>query len=658
MKKKTLLFCLIISSKVFSQQFTVMDWETHGSLNDYLIQKMHQQYDERKINFSKALASKQATLEYIKTCRSKFLRLIGDLPAKSPLMATITGTIKRRYFGYRIEKIVYESFPGHHVTANAYVPDGNGRFPAMIFLCGHEDAGKATPSYQQTAILFAKNGFVVLVIDPISQSERYQFADLQDKSVPRVPKIEHTLVNESSNLVGTTTVAYQLWDNVRGLDYLITRPDVDSSRIGCIGNSGGAIQAIYFNAYESRIKITSVCSYLSSRERKYDLDGATDGCGELPDEGLSSLEMSDYLIAVAPRPLLILAGRFDSIDFVGMLASYDDLKKVYDVLGRQDMLTLFIYDDGHGISKPKREVAVSWFRKYFYNDPSSVKETKGDILPEKELYVTATGQVNADYKNEVSIGDRNVSLFDLLSGERKKYLMGSKQEILSGIQQLSGVETLNHATEVEHKATITKDGISYQTAIIRKQGEMPIPALLALPATDPVKVIVWLHDAGKNKIADSIPLLRKYLDQGFAVLMCDIRGVGETEDRAEFNQAKYFNKEYRNCLTSLHVGRSIIGQRATDILTVMDFISSVRNLGNLPVEINASGLLALPALHASLFSDKISHLNLYRSIHSFNEILQKPVAKNWYSYVVFNVLKFYDVPDLVRLAGEGRVSFY
>ncbi len=240
------------------------------------------------------------------------------------------------------EKLVYESFRGHHVTANLYIPNGKGPFPAALLFCGHEDLAKATASYQQTAILFAKNGFVVLVIDPVSQSERYQLTDAQGKPLTRGGTTEHTLLNANSNLLGTSTPAYQLLDNSRGLDYLLTRKEVDTARIGCLGNSGGAIQAIYFAAFDKRVKITAACSYLATRERTLEISGAADRmCTDTGREGKLQLEMSDLLIAAAPKPLLVLAGRYDFIDYTGTEEAYKELKKVYTSLGQPNKVSLF-----------------------------------------------------------------------------------------------------------------------------------------------------------------------------------------------------------------------------------------------------------------------------------------------------------------------------
>ena len=333
MKRLLSILFILLSSISFSQkQYNVLDWKTDVTLNTFLIQKMHRQYSERRVEFNKAIKSKKATETYIENVRNKILKVVGSFPEKTSLNAKITGTIQRN--GYKIEKIVYESFTNHHVTANLYLPQRKGSLPAVLLFCGHEDVSKATESYQKTAILFALNGFVVFVIDPISQSERYQLTDDKGKPLTRGGTTEHSLLNEASNLLGTSTPADELWDNIRGLDYLMTRKEVDTARIGCIGNSGGGMQTIYFAGYDKRVKIFAPCSYLATRERTLELTGPADGCAQMPDEGKEQLELDDYLIAAAPKPILVLAGRYDFIDYSGVLIAVDELKKIYTALGQ------------------------------------------------------------------------------------------------------------------------------------------------------------------------------------------------------------------------------------------------------------------------------------------------------------------------------------
>ena len=650
-------FCLFLSINLFAQkQYNCLDWNSSVTVNTFLVQKMHDQYDERRKEFAEALTSPQLTKKYIQNVQKKFARLLGNFPSKTSLNPITTGMLHRD--GYRIEKIIYESFPDHHVTANLYIPDGKGKFPAALLFCGHENESKATVSYQKTAILFATHGFVVFVIDPISQSERFQLTDNSGKPLTRGGTTAHTLLNEESNLLGTSTPADELWDNIRGLDYLETRLEVDTSRIGCLGNSGGGMQTIYFAGFEKRVKVFAPCSYLANRERTLEMSGPADGCAQIPGEGQAYLELSDYLIAAAPKPVLILAGRYDFIDYTGTLVAYNELQKIDVSLHQPQKVQLFTYDDGHGISKPKREAAVAWFRKWLYNDSAKIIEGDIETLPEKELLCTTTGQVKSMFPNEVSIPQRNLQLFDDLESNRKSFLKRDPNFIKKKIAQMLVLDLSNKKTNIETRGEVNNDNLAFQKMIIRKKDQIPLPVLkLSSPNKKPFKIIIWLNENDKSEIADSASLMRSYLDKNYAVFLCDVSGTGETTDDPEFNDKKYYNKEYRNAMLALHIGLPMVGIRTEDILALLDFIVSVPEYKNVAVEINATGISTIAAIHAALFCSQITQLNLYDGISSYKTILEDPTEKNWYSYVTEGVLKYYDLPDLIQIIGKDKFHF-
>jgi dienelactone hydrolase len=637
------------------KEANILDWKTDVSLNTYLVQQLHLKYDARRVEFARALTTKANTLAYIQTVKQKFKTVLGTLPQKADLAIQQTGTIQKS--GYRIEKIVYQSFKNHHVTANLYIPDGKGKFPAVLLFCGHEDLAKATESYQQTAMLFAKNGFVVFVIDPISQSERVQLTDESGKALTRGATTEHTLLNLSSNLLGTSVAAYELFDNTRGLDYLVTRPEVDPQKIGCIGNSGGAMQAIYFAAFDDRVKIIAPCSYLASREKTLATTGAADGCAQIPNEGKAQLEMSDYLIAVAPKPMLVLAGRYDFIDYNGTLESFDDLKKVYKSLTASDRLSLFTYDDGHGISKPKREAAVQWFRKWFYQDNRPVKEEGRTDLRDKDLFASAKEKVNLSYPNEINIVQKNLQLFNEKAADRQAFAKLNPLQRKQKIENLLGIIPNHQQLEIEKMGKV-KYGhfdVAFNHLILRQKNEVPLPVKISYPNSKAQKIVLWLADDQKKM--DSI--YSAYLAPGRedVLIFADLRGTGETTDKPELNDPKYFSKDYRNAVLALHIGKPLVGQRTSDILNLMKFIKEEVNLKDLPIEINSIGLVGLSVLHAGFLDPNIDKINLYQCISTYQEVLNQPLAKNRYGAVINNVLSYYDIPDLVNWIGTEKVQF-
>jgi len=662
-RKSYIPFCLILSFLIsFSGQaqdpYKIMDWKSEFTLRTWLLQEMDQQYDLRRTALASALETGGGIAGYREACRHKYKKLIGDLPPLAPLEATVMKRVQHN--GYVIENIVFESRPGHHVTSNLYLPYGKGPFPAALIFCGHEMTSKATESYQKTAILFALNGFAALVVDPISQGERVQFTDSDGKRILRGSTTEHTLLNAGANLTGSNIVAWELFDNVRSLDYLISRPEVDAERLGCLGNSGGGVQTAYFIAYDDRIKVAAPCSNIASRERNYELYGTGDGCQQMPFEGREQLEIADFLIMFAPKPVLILAGRFDFVDYRGTETAVRELSEVYRTFGEPEKVKLFTYDDGHGISRPKREAAVTWFRQWLCADTVPVREGAIEVLPEEATYCTATGQVNSFFAGEKNVQDFTLEMARELGGSREAFFaLSSAEEIRLKLRELLSLQ--NGRIDVKAEAISIEQHKNFRLGkyILRREGEVPLPCLFFIPEkiSSVDTLVVWLNESGKAAIASDYVNIMPQMRAGNPVLLADLRGMGEAAESPEANEWKYYNREYHNTIISLHIGQPLPGQRTEDIFTLLEFVSVQNLIKDLPVKIIASGSAGPVAIYASVLDDHISKIEIDHSIRSYFEILERPMERDWYSYVIPDVLKFFDIPDLLKLRPEMVITY-
>ena len=646
--------CLLVGRPALAQQAPtpVLDWKAPATLPAYLLQQVHQQYAPRRAALDAVLTSAAGAATYRDSARARFRRVLGPLPARTPLRARVVGTVSQP--GFRMEKIIYESLPHHHVTANLYVPEGKGRKPAALLFCGHENTSKATPSYQLTARLLARNGFVVLVIDPVSQGERMQLTDASGKSLTRGGTTEHTLLNAQANLLGHTLPAEELWDNVRGLDYLLTRPEVDAARVGCLGNSGGATQTAYFIGYDERIKVAALCSYVAAGERNLTLTGPADGCVMLPGAGAAGLDVADWPIMFVPRPVLLLTGRYDFVDQTEMETAFTDVHRAYSALGQPEQAAIFTYDDGHGISAPKRAAAVAWFRRWLGVGGPAVSEDAAPSLPETTLRCTATGQVNTSFQDEQTLADLHRAEAQLLATKRGQPTGAALIALVR--QQLGIVSTSEFTTSIDFGDTLHQPGgLAWQNVILRRAGEPPLPARLLLPAgpTPPARLVVWLPDQGMATVLrDSVARLAAYQRQGTAMLLADLRGLGETADPAAFNDPKYYNQEYRDAELALHTGRPLLAQRVADVETLLTLIRHDNRLRSLPVLLRADGRAALVALHAAVLFSAIEKVAVSGGPPSFSFFLENPVVKDAYSSVLPGVLRYYDVHDLRKALGN------
>ncbi|MCJ7676020.1 MAG: acetylxylan esterase [Sedimentisphaerales bacterium] len=302
-----------------NQEVTVLP-ETMGGvkpadmMSNYLLKLVRQKSDNWKERYEQLKTPEQIT-EYQKRLREKFIEAIGGLPERTPLNPQVTGVVLRD--GYRVEKVIFESQQKHYVTAALFLPDGKKHkppYPGVLVPCGHSANAKAYESYQTMGALLALNGMAALVFDPIDQGERSQMPS-------RLPELwgtkAHTMLGIGSILLGRNTARFEIWDGMRGIDYLQSRPEVDPNRIGCTGNSGGATQTSYLMALDDRIIAAAPSCYITSFERLLSTIGPQDAEQNIYGQLAFGMDHADYLMMRAPKPTLVCAATKDFFDIEG-----------------------------------------------------------------------------------------------------------------------------------------------------------------------------------------------------------------------------------------------------------------------------------------------------------------------------------------------------
>ncbi|OUJ71359.1 alpha/beta hydrolase family protein [Hymenobacter crusticola] len=648
------LFACSLTAAQAQTNASALPWKNNLAYNSYLMRAVHQQYATRLTEIAEATASKKAILRYQESRRARYRSILGDLPKKASLNARVTGTSQQK--GFRVERIIFESAPHRYVTGNLYLPEGKGPFPVTLSLSGHGMNGKV--SDQRVAALFALHGIACFAVDPVAQGERLQLIDAKGSTLTRGSTTEHTLLNAGANLVGTSVAAYEYWDNTRAIDYLETRADLDKNKIGCIGSSGGGTQTTYLIALDDRIKAATVCSYVSRRERVLEMSGPSDGCQHIPYEGREHLEISDFLTLFAPKPLLIMSGLYDFVDYWGATQSYEELKKVYAAFGEYKKVNLFTAESGHGMPQPKREAAATFFRTWLANDATPVTEGSIAAIPEKELLCTNTGQVATAFPDAVSVMQYNESLAKDYAPQRAAFIKQDKAAVTKQVLALLGIEMPQEKIRVEATGTTAARTYTLNKYQLLRAGQMPVPCVVLTPekVTAAATVVLYLNAAGKEAILNDDATVGNYMNRGDILVLADLRGFGETTDPAELNDLKYWSKEYRNAMLSLHTGQPIIGQRVVDVRSVVDFMSSEPSLQGHPIKLVANGLYGPTAIHAAYLDDRIKATEVARSCKSFVQLVQEPMQNDAYTNVLYGVLKYYDLKDLMDKA-DGRIRF-
>jgi len=280
-----------------------------------------------------------------------------------------------------IEKIVYYTDGNGPVSANLYLPFSNGeKHPAALLLCGHNDIGKAAPTYQKLAMLLAKTGFAVLVIDPIGQGDRRQYgADFK-----RPCWDEHCYIGRRLFPLGDWTGSRMVRDAISAIDYLETRSEIDLSRLGVTGNSGGGTATTFLTAIEKRITISAPSCYVTSWSNNISNERPTDN-EQIPPHSLAeNLDIVDFLIAHAPIPVLISGKDNDFFDPRGTRKAFRELHKIYSLLGKEDQAELNIDSGNHGLSLNLSRNICSFFARHA-GLPAPELHEEPETLTEQEL---------------------------------------------------------------------------------------------------------------------------------------------------------------------------------------------------------------------------------------------------------------------------------
>ncbi|MEE2781196.1 MAG: hypothetical protein VX431_03255 [Planctomycetota bacterium] len=585
-----------------------------------------------------------------------YAELLGPLPAKSPLKPRVTGRIEKD--GYRIEKILFQSQPGHHVTANLYIPTlGKPPYPGVLLACGHSDNGKAYAAYQAAAALMAQNGLVVLCYDPISQGERIQLPD-----APRYGTTTHTLLDLGALLVGRSTVWYELVDGMRSLDYLRTRPEVDPKKpIGLTGTSGGGTQTTFFMAADPRIGPAAPSCYLMTRLRKFETVGPSDGCQWLPGEGAARIDHFDYCVMRADKPTLVLAARDDFFDILSSRAAADETRRVYRALGKEKNFDFFEAPSPHGFQRPHRQEATRFMRQCLLGDATAIRETDFEPLPDEAVRVTQSGQVLEDFPEETTVAAMNLQAARKLGSARRAFWESTSEEDQHhAIAELTGLTAMllqEGPLSIENQGTIERTQGRIEKIVLTREGDVPLPALFYMPRAktggknEPLQAVLYIDGRGKQSAAGDDGEIERLVASGKAVLTVDLRGYGETRDTGSYH--KDLNDEERTSMLAMYLGKPLLGQRVADVKTCLDFLERQGNIDATAVELVAVGRAGPVGLHAAYFDPRIRKLVLKDSIRSWiDDVVAKPLAPHLLAQVVPGALKFYDLTDLEAALGD------
>ena len=299
-------------------------------------------------------------------------------PSSTPLGAVVFD--EKAHADYTVSKVYFESLPGFYVTGNLYRPTGAGPFPAILSPHGHWANGRLentdVASVPGRAIGLARLGFVVFTYDMIGYNDSRQLPHWKSADpTPRPPW------GRREALWGLSLAGLQLWNGIRALDFLESRPEVARDRIGATGASGGATQVFLLAAVDDRVAVSAPVNMISLHMQGGCL------CENLPHLRLDTNNVELGALA-APRPLLMVAATGDWTRDT-MEVEYPEMRRLYELLGAADRVRGERVDAPHNYNRTSREAAYAWMSRWLNGAPPkfAVQEQAFEVDSPADLLV-------------------------------------------------------------------------------------------------------------------------------------------------------------------------------------------------------------------------------------------------------------------------------
>jgi len=611
---------------------------------------------------------------YQKRMREFFLAQLGDLPQRTPLNPQVTGRLEGD--GYRVEKIIFESQPKHYVTALLYLPAAKPPYPGVLVPCGHSAEGKAMDAYQRACILLARNGLGVLCYDPIDQGERIQVLDPNGKAQVWGTNA-HSLLAAGSILLGRSTASFRVWDGMRAIDYLQSRPEIDPNRIGCAGNSGGGTLTSYLMALDDRIQCAAPNCYLTSFRRLLEKLGPQDAEQDIHAQIAYGMDHAEYVIMRGPKPTLICAATQDFFDIRGTWDTFRKSKRFYTRQGFPERVELVEADQKHGFSKELRVATVRWMRRWLLGIDDAVTEADCPVLTEADARCAPGGQVML-LPGARNVYDLNADLEAKLVEQRKQFrqqgavagppvrtassehattLEQAQRPMLEEVRRITGIRKLADmpAPECTNVGAVSRKGHRIEKLILRPEADIWLPALAFVPEQRGAEATLYLHAEGKEVDAAPGGPIEQLVAKGHVVLAVDLRGLGETQPTGKDGP---LGREWADVFLAYMLDTSYLAKRAEDVLVCARFLANYPEGGKpQKVHLVSIGPVGPAALHAAALEPQLfSTITLRDCVVSWSNVVRTAMPSNQLINVVHGALRVYDLPDLLATLPKANVT--
>jgi len=577
--------------------------------------------------------------------RKKLMDSIGGLPAwNGPLNARVTGQLRSET--HTIEKVIFESLPGFYITANLYRPNAPGRYPALLVPAGHTQEGK--PEAQILAANLAAKGFIALTYDPIGQGEREQtYLPQLGRALSGGGGNEHLELGVRSILIGQSVARYFIQDGKRGIDYLVSRSDVNPDRIGVTGCSGGGAITMYIGALDPRVKVAAPGCAINTF-RKLFPGNTADSEMSLPSFVANGLDLADFFELPAPMPWLMLATEEDYFTPAGAKPVYDEVRRWYSIYGADEKVRYFVGPGPHGTPLENREEIYRWMTRWLKDGKGETKDQPVKLYTNLELMVTKDGNVDFEPRSrklhqvirEEYNAVRQPRPFAELRAElvRLGVPSGGGAPAVTVAEQTDGAEVRIEQIRFESepgvmiggRLYVPKSGGRKGAVVILEETRMPVPlyvqrsqstAAIAEAMVKAGPIVLELQPRDSPAANEGRPFLGNWV----------------TNERADL------------------IGKNLAAMRAHDILRAVDVLAARPDVDAASIRGYGRGVKGFWLMLAAAVDPRLSKIWLDRTPVSMRTAFENPLASFLFDAMIPSFARHWEFSDLTGAIGERRI---
>jgi cephalosporin-C deacetylase-like acetyl esterase len=634
-------------------------------LERYFVRVANEARDRRKQVIS-AISTRQQIADRQKAVVDTVWKMLGGPFERTPLNPRVTGVVERP--GYRIEKVAFESRPRLYVTANLYVPAAAGRHPAILGPLGHSVNGKAWPSYQKLFSNLARKGYVVLAYDPFGQGERIEYPGSRpgESAIGPGGTSEHEYAGRRLILLGANFGLFRAWDGIRGIDYLLTRPDVDADRIGCCGQSGGGTLTQFLAALDSRIKVAVVSEGNTENLAHDNVEppGSADDAEQNIVPALShGIDRADLLYAFAPKPLLVTvtlhdAGHTYSPEYVASSLDFvQEYTHACSLLGADDRVSLQVTTQQHGYVYEMRRATYAWFNRWFEMKDAGDDETTQAVETDQTLFVTPTGFVTTSLGGETAL-----SLTRQLAAAIPTPASRGPDDLRTRILTVLGIEASGgDGLAARVLATIRKPGYRAEQFEFTSDHEIRTPGWLLTPdnAEPSAPTVLYVGEAAAwSSVAEDGFAERVCVKGRCRIAVIDVRGRGDCAIAYPRRGRFYFPNRIPNeaYLTwfALMLGKPLLGGQVYDTLRALHYLRSRPDVGG-AVALMGDGPHGLIALYAAALDRAVPGVALRQTLTDYRALAVAERYTQPFGIYTYGIVREFDLPDVAGAVGPRPV---